>query len=187
MNTSTSVSNHRILTASGKSSRCNVQEQEEEYGAGYFGGIYRTSLVVFAVAAAIFFGAGGIPGLIGVSYGALISLLSLRVLELSVRRFLRPEDPLGGVRLAVVQILKLPVLGVILYGAVWLAVHQIANVFALVGGVALVSGVIFVKAAELLLVTLLPPAPRPARVPAHQVGPNPRALRRIPLTRSWKP
>jgi hypothetical protein len=186
MNTSTSRSNQRLWTTPYQPPNCSVQEQEEEYRAGYFGGIYRASLLIFAIAAAIFVVASGIPGLIGVCYGALVSLLSLRVLELIVRRFLRPGDPLNGVRLAIVLILKLPVLGVVLCGAVWLVVHQFANVFAVVGGVALVSAVIFLKAAELLLVSLLPPAPRPAQAPVHRVGPNPPALRRIPLTRSWK-
>jgi hypothetical protein len=60
--------------------------------------------------------------------------------------------------------LKLPLLAVVLGGAAWMSVQQIANPFALVGGVALVQAVMFLKAIGSLLVSRQ--AAEPARMPA---------------------
>jgi len=80
-------------------------------------------------------------------------------MELFVRHFLRPERHLNRARVAMLMVLKLPVLGLVLSGAAWLAAHQVANVFALVGGVALVQSVIFLKTMGAALVAALSPEP----------------------------
>jgi hypothetical protein len=61
----------------------------------------------------------------------------------------------------VLCLVKLPMLTVVLAGAAWAVMSGRANVFALVGGVALVQAVIFLKAVSGLLVASLPPLPRP--------------------------
>jgi hypothetical protein len=137
---------------------------EEQYGEGYFGRVYRTSLLVFAIAAALAWGRGGLPGLVGLAYGAAISLGSLRAIEIVVRGLFRPEVRLNRRVMVALLILKLPLLAVVLGGAAWLIVQQIANPFALVGGVALVQAVMFLKAVGSLLGSQH--AAEPARVPA---------------------
>src|SRR5437899_12366104 len=136
---------------------------QELYGEGYFGRVYRTSLAVFALVAMMAAGRGGLPALIGLSYGAAVSLGSLRLIELMVRWFLRPELPWNRARISLLMVLKLPLLTVIVAGAAWLSVHGIANVFALVGGLALAPAVIFLKTAGAALVTALPAQPAPAQ------------------------
>ena len=58
---------------------------EEQYDEGYFGRVYRTSVVVFGIAAVMLYGRGGLPALIGFTYGAAVSLASLRAIELFAR------------------------------------------------------------------------------------------------------
>ena len=139
------------------------EQYEEQYDEGYFGRVYRTSVVVFGIAAVMLYGRGGLPALIGFTYGAAVSLASLRAIELFARHFLRPERHLKRARVAMLMVLKLPVLGLVLSGAAWLAAHQVANVFALVGGVALVQTVIFLKTVGAALVAALSPEPVPAQ------------------------
>lgn len=130
---------------------------EELYGEGYFPRVYRTSLVSFVVLALILGGRWGWPGLIGLSYGAAISLGSLRAIEWAVRALFQPGVRLNPRFLVALIVLKLPLLAVVLAGGAWLAVHQLANPFALAGGVVLVQAVMFLKAVGSLLV-------------AHQAG-----------------
>jgi hypothetical protein len=129
---------------------------DEQYGEGYFSRVYRTSLIVFAVAAALVSGRGGWPALIGLSYGTAISLGGLRAIEIVVRGLFRPGVRLNPKWVTALMVLKLPLLSVVLAGAAWLAVHHLANPFALVGGLALVQAVIFLKAVGSLLVSALP-------------------------------
>lgn len=138
---------------------------EELYGEGYFPRVYRTSLVSFAVLALLVGGRWGWPGLIGLSYGAAISLGSLRAIEWAVRALFRPGVRLNPRFLVALIVLKLPLLAVVLAGGAWLAVHQFANPFALAGGVVLVQAVMFLKAVGSLLVA------RQAAVPARSPAP----------------
>jgi hypothetical protein len=137
---------------------------EEQYGEGYFGRVYRTSLLVFAIAAVLVWSRGSLPGLIGLSYGAAISLGSLRAIEIVVRGLFRPEVRLNRRIMVALMIVKLPLLALVLGGAAWMVAEQIANPFALVGGVALVQAVMFLKAVGSLLVSS--PTAEPARVSA---------------------
>jgi hypothetical protein len=139
---------------------------DEQYGEGYFTRVYRTSMVVFAMAAVLVCGRGSLPGLIGLSYGAAISLGSLRAIEIFVRGFFRPGARRNQRQVVALMVLKLPVLSVVLAGAAWLAVQHLANAFALVGGVALVHAVIVLKAVGALLVSALPAEPARVRVSA---------------------
>ena len=157
---------------------------QELYGEGYFGRVYRTSLAVFALIAMMVAVAGrGLPALVGFSYGAVVSLGSLKLIEWMVRWFLRPELPWNRARVSLLMVLKLPLLTVILAGAAWLSVHGIANVFALVGGLALAPAVIFLKTAGAGLLTALPDQPTPvgwmAEIAARAQRPKPA---RQPLT-----
>lgn len=152
---------------------------EELYGDGYFGRVYRTSLIVFALVALMLAGRAGLPALIGFSYGAAVSLGSLKLVELMVRWVLRPDLPWNRARMSVLMMLKLPFLTVIIAGAAWMAVHGIANVFALVGGLAMAPAVIFLKTAGAGLLTVLPEQPAAAgwlaeiRARAQQPKPAP--------------
>jgi hypothetical protein len=134
---------------------------EELYGEGYFGRVYRTSLAVFVLVALMVAGRGGLPAVIGYSYGAAVSLGSLKLIELMVRWFLRPELPWNRARVSLLMVLKLPFLTVILAGAAWMSVHGVANVFALVGGLGLAPAVIFLKTAGAGLLNVLPSLPVP--------------------------
>ncbi len=93
------------------------EQYEEQYDEGYFGRVYRTSVVVFGIGAVMLYGRGGLPALIGFTYGAAVSLASLRAIELFARHFLRPERHLNRARIAMLMVLKLPVLGLVLSGA----------------------------------------------------------------------
>jgi hypothetical protein len=132
---------------------------DEPYGDGYFTRVYRTSLVVFAMAALLVCGRGSLPGLIGLSYGAAVSFGSLRAIEMIVRGFFRPGVRWKQRQVAALMVLKLPVLSVALAGAAWLTVQHLANAFALVGGLALVHAVIVLKAVGSVLVSALPEQP----------------------------
>ncbi len=132
---------------------------DEPYGDGYFARVYRTSLVVFAMAALLVCGRGSLPGLIGLSYGAAISFGSLWAIERVVRGFFRPGVRWKRRQVAALMVLNLPVLSVVLAGAAWLTVQHLANAFALVGGLALVHAVIVLKALGSVLVSALPEQP----------------------------
>src|SRR5437773_1591208 len=132
---------------------------EELYGEGYFGRVYRTSLIVFALVALMLAGRAGLPALIGFSYGAAVSLGSLKVVELMVRWFLRPNLPWNRARVSLLMVLKLPLVSVIIAAAAWMAVHGIANVFALVGGLGMAPAMIVLKTAGAALLTVLPEQP----------------------------
>src|SRR5205823_5290820 len=135
---------------------------QELYGEGYFGRVYRTSSIVFALVAMMIAGRGGLTALIGFTYGAAVSLGSLKLVELMVRWFLRPELPWNRARVSLLMVLKLPLLSVIVAAAAWMAVHGIANVFALVGGLGMAPAVIFLKTAGAALITVLPEQPASA-------------------------
>src|SRR5436190_1579122 len=135
---------------------------EELYGEGYFGRVYRTSLIVFALVAMMIAGRGGLPALIGFSYGGAVSLGSLKLVELMVRWLLRPDLPWNRARVSLLMVLKLPLVSVIIAAAAWMAVHGIANVFALVGGLGMAPAMIVLKTAGAALLTVLPEQPASA-------------------------
>src|SRR5262249_9801610 len=90
---------------------------EELYGEGYFSRVCGRSLIVFALVAMMLAGRGGLPALIGFSYGAAVSLGSLKLVELMVRWFLRPDLPWDRARISLLMVLKLPLLSVIIAAA----------------------------------------------------------------------
>jgi hypothetical protein len=143
---------------------------DEPYGEGYFGRVYRTSLIVFAAAAVLAGSRGGLPGLIGLAYGAAISLGSLRAIEMVVRGVFRPGMRCNQRQVVALMVLKLPLLSIALGGAAWMVVRNLANPFALVGGVTLVQAVIFLKAVGASLLSALPA--EPARVSAPWMEPE---------------
>jgi hypothetical protein len=108
-----------------------------------------------AVAAAVAF-LRGVSGLIGFIYGAAITLGIWRGIRIVVRACLRVDVPLRKTVLAVLLVLKFPVLVLIPAGAAWLIVHRIADPFALVGGIAFVQAVILLKALDVRVLALLP-------------------------------
>jgi hypothetical protein len=154
MKTGANLDHNRLVKANDKSPGNDALD--EQYGEGYFSRVYRTSLIVFAVAAALVSGRGGWPALIGLTYGAAISLGGLRAIEIVVRGLFRPGVRLNPKWVTALMVLKLPLLSIVLAGAAWLSVHHLANPFALVGGLALVQAVIFLKAVGSLLVSALP-------------------------------
>jgi hypothetical protein len=162
MKTSANCDNNRSVMKLDRTP--NKGALDEQYGEGYFGRVYRTSLILFAMAAVLVAGRGGLPGLVGLAYGAALSLGSLWAIERVVRGLFRPGVRLNPRWVVALMVLKLPLLSIALAGAAWMVVQQIANPFALVGGVALVQAVIFLKAVGASLVSALPA--EPARVSA---------------------
>jgi hypothetical protein len=154
---------------------------EEQFGEGYFGRVYRTSIGVFLVVAAMLSGCGGLPAVVGFAYGAALSLASLRLIEMGVRYLLHPGMSLNRARISMLMVLKLPVLALVLSGAAWLVTHHLANVFALVGGLALTQAVIVLKTVGASLVAAVSPEPRATEAararrtkttPAHRERPT---------------
>jgi len=143
----------------------NTSEEalREQYGEGFIGRVYRTTLVVWAITALIVSGRFGPAALVGFTLGTAIALGSLRLIELTVRNLVRPDVQIQARWFRVLCLVKLPVLTIVMAGAAWAVMSGRANVFALVGGVALVHAVIFLKTVSGLLVASLPPLPRPAR------------------------
>lgn len=163
MKTSANCDNNRnVMQIDMSPSKGALDEQD---GDGYFGRVYRTSLIVFVSAAALVSGRGGLPALMGLSYGAAISLGGLRAIELVVRGLFRPGVRLNPKWVTALLVLKLPLLSVVLAGGAWLAVHHLANPFALAGGLALAQAVMFLKAVGSLLVSAFPAEPARAAAP----------------------
>ncbi len=150
---------------------------EDQYGEGYFHRVYRTSLIAFVVLTALAWGRGGLPAVIGLSYGAVLSLGGLRAIEFVVRGLFRPGVRLNPRWIVALMVLKLPLLTLALGGAAWMVVRQIANPFALVGGVALVQAVMFLKAVGSLLVSSH--AVQPVRVSAPWFAPDHWQVRKV--------
>lgn len=163
MKTGANLDHNRLVMTNDEST--GKEALDEQYGEGYFSRVYRTSLIVFAVAAVLVTGRGGWPALIGLSYGAAISLGGLRAIEIVVRGLFRPGVRLNPKWVTALMVLKLPLLSIVLAGAAWLAVHHLADPFALVGGLALVQAVIFLKAVGSLLVSAFPAEPARAAAP----------------------
>jgi hypothetical protein len=158
---------------------------EELYGEGYFGRVHRTAWIVFALVAIMLGARAGLPALVGFAYGGVVSLGSLKVVELMVRWFLRPDLPWNRARVGLLMVLKLPFLTLIVALAAWMSVNGIANVFALVGGLALAPTVIFLKTASVGLLSVLPEAPGAGWIAemaerASQPRPAPRSRRPQP-------
>jgi hypothetical protein len=137
-------------------SSTNEKALEGQYDDGFIGRVYRTTAVVWALMAALIYSHSGVEALLGLSIGAAISLGSLRLIELAVRHLLCPGMPTRARHFTLLFLLKLPLLTVVMAGAVWVVMIGLANVFALVGGVALVHGVILLKALGNLVVAALP-------------------------------
>jgi hypothetical protein len=156
---------------------------EELYGEGYFSRVYRTAWIVFAVVAMMLGGRAGLPALVGFAYGGVVSLGSLKVVELMVRWFLRPDLPWNRARVGLLMVLKLPFLTMVVALGAWMSVHGIANVFALVGGLALAPTVIFLKTASVGLLNVLPEVPSAgwiAEMAARASQPSPARRPQLP-------
>jgi hypothetical protein len=132
--------------------------------------VYRPALLACLVGALPAFISGGLAGVVGLVSGAALALVSLRTLELTVRRLFRPDVPLVGTWFGVLIALKFLMLAVVLTGAVWLASHRAINLYAIVAGVALVHGVILMHAVEAWLREALPPYSRPHGSPDLGTG-----------------
>src|SRR2546423_1014301 len=100
--------NNRIVVTLGTSPTKNTLE--EQYGEGYFGRVYRTSMLAFLVLAALVWSRGGLPGLIGLSYGAALSLGGVRAIEIMVRGLFRPGVRWNPRWIVALMLLKLPLL-----------------------------------------------------------------------------
>jgi hypothetical protein len=133
---------------------------EEQCGLGFIARIYRTTLLVWVVAAIILADRFGPASFIGLSMGTAIAAGSLRLVELTVRVLLRPEVQVEARRFVLILFLKLPILTTIMVGVVWTVMTGYANVFAFVGGVALVHAVIVLKAVGGWMVVSMPVEPR---------------------------
>src|SRR5437867_16879 len=102
----------------------NTSEEalREQYGEGFLGRVYRTTLVVWAITAlivsgrTILWGIAGPAVLIGFTLGTAIALGSLRLIELTVRNLVRPDVQIQARRFRVLCLVKLPVLTVVLAG-----------------------------------------------------------------------
>jgi hypothetical protein len=157
----------------------DADEQDGLLSNGYLRRVYRTTLWAWAVLAAVLFTNQGLPAFLGLTMGTVIAVGSLRLLELTVLLFLRPGVVTRPNQVAVLLNLKLPLLTVLLAGAVWASMIGVANIFALVGGIVLVQGVIVLKAVGAWLLTIMPPVPafqpvEPAeRAPASRPKPLP--------------
>jgi hypothetical protein len=159
----------------------DADEQDGLLSNGYLRRVYRTTLWAWAVLAAVLFTNQGLPAFLGLTMGTVIAVGSLRLLELTVLLFLRPGVVTRPNQVAVLLNLKLPLLTVLLAGAVWASMVGVANIFALVGGIVLVQGVIVLKAVGAWLLTIMPPAAVPTvqpvkpteRAPASRPKPLP--------------
>src|SRR3954465_15893825 len=96
--------------------------REGLFGGGDFNRLYRTTLVVWAFAAAMVDGRCGLPSLFGLTAGTLIALGSLRVTEWIVRLFVQPEAHLEAKWLTALLMLKLPVLTLVMGAAAWASI-----------------------------------------------------------------
>jgi hypothetical protein len=75
---------------------------------------------------------------------------------------LRSDLPWNRARISLLMVLKLPLLSVTIATAAWMAVHGVANVFALVGGLGMAPAMIVLKTAGAALLTALPEQPASA-------------------------
>jgi hypothetical protein len=116
--------------------------------SGFIGRVYRTSVVVYAIVSLYVLAYVGVPGWLGLTAGVGLGLLSLRSIEWSAQRFLAPRDasarrsfPWWGVAIG-----KYLAFAVIVAVIVRAAQAQQLNLFAFLGGFALVHAVIVLKA-----------------------------------------
>jgi hypothetical protein len=119
-----------------------------EIDVGFIGRVYRTSVIVYAIVSVYVLAHLGVPGWLGLTAGVGLALLSLRTIEWCAKRFLAPQDasrrrsfPWWGVAIG-----KYLVFAVIVAGIVRAAQVQYLNLFAFLGGFALVHAVIVLKA-----------------------------------------
>jgi hypothetical protein len=138
---------------------------EEQWGLAFITRVYRTSLLVWAVMALLIGSRFGLASFIGLSIGAALALGSLRLIELTVRALVRPDAQVSTRQFTLVLFLKLPLLTVIMLGVVRAVMDGYANVFAFVGGVALVHAVIVLKAVGRWVIA---PMPAEARLAARE-------------------
>jgi hypothetical protein len=144
MKTETNIDNNLLVTA--VDNRFDKGALEGQYGAGFIGRVYRTTLVAWATVALLLFNHYGLAAVLGLSIGTAVSLGSLYSVELTVRLLTRPGVHAGGRYFTLLLFLKLPLLTAVMAAAVWAVLSGVANVFTLVAGVALVHGVILLKA-----------------------------------------
>jgi hypothetical protein len=142
------------------------------------GPVYRTALLACLIGAPAAFISGGLSGVIGFGYGAALALVSMRSIELTVRGLFSADVRMAQLWFGALVTLKFLLLAVVLTGAVWLATHGPANLYAVVAGIALVHAVILMKAVEAWLLEALPPK-RVAEgeqraAAASMTGPGPR-------------
>jgi hypothetical protein len=142
------------------------------------GAVYRTALLACLIGAPAALIGGGLSGVIGFAYGAALALVSMRTIELTVRRLFCPEVRMARVWFGALVTLKFLLLAVLLTGAVWLATLGLVNLYAVVAGVALVHAVILMKAVEAWLLEALPPKrvaeSEQRAAAASMTGPGPR-------------
>src|SRR5213083_2728467 len=86
----------------------NTSEEalREQYGEGFIGRVYQTTLVVWAITALFVFGRIGLAALVGFTLGAAIALGSLRLIELTVRHLVRPDVQIKASWFRVLCVLK---------------------------------------------------------------------------------
>jgi hypothetical protein len=142
----TATNSDDILLVEQATANLDTDTLEGFFAEGFVARVYRTTLVVWAVVAAMLFVNSGLPALLGLTMGTAIAVGSLRILEFTVRLFVVPGMRMNVVGAALLFNLKLPLLTVALGGAVWAAMTGIANIFALAGGIVLVQVVIVLKA-----------------------------------------
>lgn len=151
------------------------------FDEGFFGRVYRTTLVVWAVVAALLYASRGLPCLIGLSLGTAITTGSMWLIEQGVRHLARPGVRLNARWIAALVVFKLPLLTLVVAVPAWAAVAGVANVFALVGGFVLVHGVMVMKVLGTCLLAALPQEPeavklrKPVRAAARAARPLPAA------------
>ncbi len=140
-----------------------TERGEEPLEIGYLRRVYQTTMVVWAVLGLLAFAHGGLRSALGFSLGVAITLGSLQTIEWTVRFLFHPGMELTPGKIALLLNLKLPMLTLVLAGAVWAAVSGAASLLALVGGITLVPAVIVLKAVGAWLVSVMPSAPSRAR------------------------
>lgn len=184
--TNSETNSKGTLTVARVGQPLDTDAQDGLFSNGYLRRVYRTTLWVWAVVAVLLFVNQGLPAFLGLTMGTAISVGSLRLLELTVLLFLRPGVVTKPNQVAVLLNLKLPLLTVLLGGAVWASVIGVANIFALVGGIVLVQAVIVLKAVGAWLVTVQATADSrqtTVKPPAEQLDLAPAAITRFAGTR----
>jgi hypothetical protein len=142
--------------------------REELFSNAYVRRVYRTALAVWAVVGLMLLVNRGLPAVLGWSFGAAVSLGSLRLLELTVLLLVHPSLNLSPGRIAMLLNLKLPLLTVLLAGLVWAAMEGKISIFALAAGLTLAPAVITLKAVGAWLLTVTPATE--TRVPRRTTG-----------------